>query len=848
MTTPIRAFLIVRNGPDDWTVSVCRDWEAVLASWRGRADTTQAAALHIGFDRPGPVEFEELARDRPGRLLVTAAAKFGLPKYFEASDAPIGFVRNIPIHLGTLGWGYLLEERELQSAIALSKGSGVEAASGWVADFRDENPDLVEAMNHARVFDETTYLTAEGTLPVDARRRLGVYRYVTLVGDDSDDPCAIARSAPPWLADRAVTTMDVSVRIANVCARERIVTVADLAKFDLRQLLRMPHFGRKSVLDLRESLLGALDVGPVVDFIGAGGTREGSVGAELDQMVAVFEGRFRAIFARRLGLRSPQESLRAIGDDYGLTRERIRQMEAQVLKRLRKLHWGSRFTERLKALLVGRDFPLPVLGLEAVDGWFVGVSSRPESLRYLLDSLSDGVLGIVAIDSVDYVGAINQAEWETALSEARGMLKAGCGEGWTERHCRSVINPLIGEVAKEFRALLWEKATGLCHFAGIEKGTDVLVAYGGGADQSIEAVLLDSDHPLHYTEIAKRASNRQGRPIGVKRAHSAASVFGIRLAPGTFGLEKHLELGPGDADLIREEAEAIVLSGPVGRQWHTTEISSALLECNLPVRAPDKYLVDFLLRRSKVLRRLGRMTWVESRSGALEAAARIDIRQAILALVETAGRPLTSAEIRQRLVALRGVNETFQVVAVEPLIRLGPALWGLNDRDLLIKRADQSTLNEELVEVLRRRGRGIHVTEIGQVAAAAVARWPGLNPGVIFSVAGLDGRLRISGGQYLYLEAWGTPRRLTLGEAIKGVLRDAAGPLAFEEIATLAKKRVQREPGNPAVSTYLQTIGALFDPTSRTWVLPEGELDERDDEDSGVESGVVGDNADLGES
>lgn len=92
MSLPIRAFLMVKIGLDDWNVDVCRDLDAVVAAWHRRSDDSQSAILHLGFDRPPSSAFHQIATEFPGRMLFTAAAKYGVPSQFEASEAPVGFV------------------------------------------------------------------------------------------------------------------------------------------------------------------------------------------------------------------------------------------------------------------------------------------------------------------------------------------------------------------------------------------------------------------------------------------------------------------------------------------------------------------------------------------------------------------------------------------------------------------------------------------------------------------------------------------------------------------------------------------------------------------------------------
>ena len=832
MTRPIRAFMMIRGGPDDWTVSVCRDLEAVLEAWTGRPHRAQTGVLHIGFDRPPSTVFEAVAQAHPGRLLVTASAKFGLPVDYEASVNPIDYIESLPIHLGTRGWGYEVDKAEIRPSRFQTLDANRDP-SDWVASFVDLRPDLANALSQAGIFDDRSYLEAEGGLPWELRYRTGIFRFRAIIGEEDHDPCAIARASPPWVEERSVEKLGFSVRVANVFATQGVKTVSDIQRFDLSELQAVRNFGRKSANDLRASLMRALEDGPFnvhgkMEKAGAESLR-----AELRWTLAMLGERERGILTGRMGLGRPPETLQAIADDYDITRERIRQIESKIVKRLAREAYWDLLTEKLDALLRGREFPLPLLGVEAVDKWFAGVAEWPDAVRYILTNFCEDRIGIIQIDGVDYFGFLQQTEWETALSEARPILSYGAGEKWTEEHSRAVIGPLIKEDAREFRGLFYEKAAEHCHFAEDDKGHRVLVAYGRGAEQVVEAVLSDTERPLHYTEIAKRASVRQGQPIDVRRAHNAAATVGILLAPGTYGLERHINCSTGNSNLIREEAESVVLHGPKGRQWHSAEIFLALLERDIPDVPLDKYRLDFLMRGSKALQCLGRMTWVEARQGVAPASDRIDIRQAIISVVQEAGRPLKTDEIHQRLVALRGVNETFQIGAVDPLIRLDTGLWGLNDRDLPIKRDDQATLIEDLVTTLHRKAKGIHISEI---VALTPQSCPGLTAKMIFSLASLDGRFRIGAGQYLYVDAWGSPRRETLSEAVHGVLCEANDPLTLEEIAALAEERVERNLPKGGVSACLRSVGGTYEPISRTWALSTAEADQADEDDFEAEA------------
>jgi len=289
--------------------------------------------------------------------------------------------------------------------------------------------------------------------------------------------------------------------------------------------------------------------------------------------------------------------------------------------------------------------------------------------------------------------------------------------------------------------------------------------------------------------------------------------WGICLG-GTYGVDRHLPK-PEILQRVSDEAEDIVASGPRGRQWHASEILSALVErdsSDLSEESVNKYIVDIALRKSGDLKRLGRMIWKEVDTS--DDVSRIDVRQAVISLLQQAGRPLQTDEIRQRLIALRGVNEHFQIATVDPVLRVGVGLWGLNDRDISIKRPNQPRLLDGLVTILKDRGFGIHVSELERSSLMSVS---GLSAQSLFSQTSGDSRLKLNTGQYLYLEEWGGPRRESMSEAVAAVLTSSTPPLALEEILLQVEKRMRRVCDRRSLINCLRALEADMDPSTETW-------------------------------
>ena len=815
---PLRAFLMVRSSDGIWTVAVCRDLGAVLRAWKTRSEPDRdVAVLHVGFDRPPSHSFDEVAQAYPGRMLLTAAAKHVVPTSFRSSVAPIGAAGSMDVFIGLQGWGYTLDD-PTEGAGPLEKtrqDSLVHEPRGWVASFLHGHPADSEALSENEIFDDASYLEREAELERSVRHRAGLFRLHHIVGVNCDDPCEIARAAPPWLAEREMTALDLPVRADNVFRVSGIKTVRDLAEWSSEALLNQKNFGRKSLRDTMQVFAAALNEGPLWAATFEAVSDSGRLLTEVRRSLLTFSERERDILIRRLGFQTSPETLQEVADDYGVTRERIRQIEARATKKwIRESSWDDILEQKISHLLIGRSFPLPVAGVEAVDAWFEGISAHRVFFRNLVQTICGDRIHTIPIDDLYYFSLMDHATWERTVSEASALLSSGAGQEWSEDYARSLVHGLLPDNAKEFGTLLWDKASRLCHFSISEDGSRILTSYGRGADQLVEAILAESDTPLHYTEIAERARIRDGRILDVRRAHSAAANVGFLFARGTYGLTRHIPLSDEQMTQLRSEAEDIVCSDSPGRQWHSSEILSEMLErMGGSFDGLDKYVLDIALTSSEMLKSLGKMVWVAAAADT-DNQPRIDVYQAVVAIVQAAGHPLRTAEIKERLTAVRGVNELFQISAIDPLIRVQPGIWGINDRDVPISREQQGQLTEKLVQYLGEKQLGIHATELPEILSLR-----GCSTDAFLSMASQDERLKIAHGRYVYLAEWGGPRREAIGQAVAAVLEGSGRSLTLEEIAVAAENRIGRRIDKPVVSGALQALEAEFDGATGKWCL-----------------------------
>lgn len=737
MTTSLRAFLMLYSEDGTWDISVFQTLEEVIRVWEHRLASVVSAVLHVGFERRAARNFDELIRLYPGRVLLTPGARGALPRSFRSSINVVATVDEEPIFVALDGWGYSEIEPPTEAVAA-----NAPAFSDWLGSCVTDHPELRDDLEATGIFSEADYIRLEADLPAHLRRDVGLLRFHATCRSP-EDPSDIARYAPPWLQETPLSQLNLTVRIGNVFERLGVRLVSDLTALTVPNLLGLQNFGRKSVEDLVRILNEALRAGPP-----EARTAETSMTHSLLEAVTASldacEPRQRDILTRRMGLNCAPETLNEIGDRYGVTRERIRQIESKCLKRLaRRDVWDDLLADKLKHLLADREFPLPLIGVEALDPWFAGAGRHRHAMKYLIENMTEAGVGFVEVGGVDYLSFLNQEAWLALVASAQKLIAGGVELGWTEEDCRHNVRALVPSDAREFNSLLWDDVSRWCQFTDNTPDRR-LIAYGRGANQIVEAILAQSDEPVHFSEIPALVTARGGRRMDERRAHSAAAEVGYLFGRGRYGTLNHVAATRQQWELIADEAAEIIDDGPSDRQWHTSELLVALADRGIDVpEGFDKYHLDIVLKVRGDLHSLGRMVWT-NQDGAGQNA-RVDIRQAIIAILRDAGEPLSTSELRQRLIAVRGINQGMQLHATDPLIKLDSQIWGLNDRDLSIKRAEQPAFLDMVVARLQSAGRPIHISECEAVFG------PTIPSRALFSLAAADMRLEVTANRHLRL-------------------------------------------------------------------------------------------------
>lgn len=844
--TLLKAYVMLwTNG--DWATSIHRDVEGIVQVWDRalKEDESACCVVHVGFWRPHLSAFVDVASCYPGRLLFTASALYALPQPVHATADPIALVGAIPIHLILSGWGYVIESpaassRPLSGLDGFASTARMTDRGGWVAEAAKLDPSIDSALVQAGIADDPSYLAAEGHLEPAIRQQLSSLRFLILAGVPLSSSSLLEHldCCPDWLLEMSVDDLALETRPMNVFRVYGIRTVRDIGSVDL---LGLSNLGRKSIRQIGERLVDVLTAGPsrsgalVEREPESGVALQGSkpgyqlAGESFGQMIEVELSRLPDSMSRvlrmRMGVKGRLQTLQEVGDQIGVTRERIRRIESKALSRIERSPLWRMLEARLLTLLDGRADALPLVALDLLDPWFQDIAAYKAPLEYALDKLLDGRISILTANGQSFVSQLTQQRWDAAVIEGRDILEAHAGKGISEEDAKAMVYGIIIGAGEELKPELWAAVARWAHFAHID-GRRILIRYGWGAESIVETVLAEADRPLHYSEIEKIVSAAHGREIDPRRVHSAAANVGLLFGRGTYGLKKHYPLSSREAELLVAEAENLVLSGPSRKQWHSSEICDALEERGITFEDRlTPYTLNIALEDSKSLAYLGRMIWVTREAIQWNSDLRIDLRQAIIALIGSAGRPMTLYEIRAALAETRGLNETFQIQPEDPLIRVGSGLWGLIHRDMPFDIETADRIVGQMQDTLKERNIGLHASEIKQALATKEPMVALVeDPTFFLALAQRTTSMRVDRGQHVFLTEWGSSRRITPSEAVRLALaKNGDEGLSLAELLSEASRTTQRQLDKQTVRNALLQV-ANFDTATQRWRLsPEGD-------------------------
>ncbi len=717
--------------------------------------------------------------------------------------------------------------------------------SGWVKQLADERPDLAVVAGSFGIYGESSYDDSVLSLPTDLRDQLDVYRFFSLAREiDTTDPKSLIRILPHRFMDPNFGSLELPVRIYNVFKEQNIESLAELKNVSADDMLKWQNFGRKSLRDLCKIITQAVE--KHADQLVLHGSintirEESNSPKHSDQDDAGYQVELaskiplkshfanaladlkdiqRQIIECRTGYTGSVMTLESVGEIVGVTRERIRQIQKKYVNKIIKSEfWDDCIAIKIGQLLIDRSAPLYIEMLEVEDPWFEGFMGNYQHLAAIIELFSENEIRVININGASVVTRIKIDVWQECVSHFRKSLRDKANSGsWTRGDINTTFRAILSDNgAPELVPLMWREFEDALQFES-EADDAKLITYGVSGESAVQAVLLQAEEPLHYTEVAARASKILGKPVDERRAQNALTSQGAKLyGRGIYGLEKFNPLSPRVCSNIRLVTEDLLYKGPRMKQWHSAEILTILQSkySALPEEL-DTYILNIILGDSQRLTYLNRMIWTRSDSSQT-INDRIDMADAFTKILEENLGPLKGKEIKERLAAIRGVSKNLQLQPTDRMIQVGPDYWGLIERDVGGTEIENMKKLDILYQKLKERKKGIHVSEVEQFVEVSDTSLDKPSAYALFNLAQRDSRLHLGRSMFLGLAEWnGDTRRLNTVQAVRKVLSSMTKPMGIAEIASLVED-ITEMPINGSVSGILIDEGAVYNSESREW-------------------------------
>lgn len=614
--------------------------------------------------------------------------------------------------------------------------------------------------------------------------------------DDDDTPASVSLDPamlgweglavllPADLQARAPNEAPLPPRLISFAEARGIRTVGELVRVPRAELLAAPNLGRRTVTDATAGLIrlreAYTETGAVID-------------TEWKRLLVAAIGKLalreRMVLTQRAGLVGPMPTLAELGESLGVSRERVRQLEASAITELRAhAPWTTRLTaaiaERLPGLLLRLDAPGEQGAPLVAD-----IEADLAPFRFLLEH----VLGDAAGYVVDLFGApclsrVGAAELEAKVTRL-------------ERVCQALVFPLerrdlevrlaaAADLTKEDVGALLGFVRGELHVEGervtgyVERKADAVVAF-----------LRAARGPQRVADVAA-ACGRGNWPEDLVWIDRGLVTL-PELVPDFYVWRRRL--GPLTARLMAEHGSA--------RQWTTAELLPHLaLVADLP-EWMSPFALGSLLRDTNEVRYLGRNVVSLSEN---EAITREHIDETMEDELTKAGAPLAETELSARVSARRGVNDLAwnMMRTRRPFVLLEDGRMGLAPRDVPGGEAAIEQATQAIATWLEQRDEGAGVADTKLFLASLgepIASW---DARLLRSVLRHDGRFRLAPGGGLGLSAWGETRTKTQREVLAELLEAGGGRARVADVIAALPTASGEPPTRVKVGMLANQLGA----------------------------------------
>lgn len=576
---------------------------------------------------------------------------------------------------------------------------------------------------------------------------------------------------------------ELPARMRNYVRSERLEQLGALMNRPYASLVGTANLGRKSLNDTIDAVRDFLSerASPPVyaSFLQAWQAQLAALGPIP-----------RIIVTRRAGMHGERETLEELGAMLGVSRERVRQIEARVIGRLaERSRWRGAVEANLAAAFgSGRALPLTLL---AQDSWWSGIDQQELLLDYVVRRIFEDQLFVLEAPSGKrYLTKFGPSKFAAHLESAKSRVAKL--EYPVEM---SAVAEILRAEAAPLDPIL---------FSELQHGVDELLlrdptrpelalGYGRYRSDDVIAFLNGQPAPVHI-DVLEQHCGRGTLPDEV-----------LHFRRGVVGLKRHFpdfddwmaRLVPAALDVMQERS--------AGRQWLVPELHEALRERGLLPDWLGHWHLASLLRLSGQIDYLGRLR-VARKDGGQED--RLQYVELLLGIVTEAGAPLPFDELLARARVQTDIPESTATlrIAALPFVRLDESRIGLVQRDIPGGPQAVAAAIEAVVRVLHESQLGLtphRATQIVNALSEAHATW---TRQLVTSVLRNESTIRVDRTKNIGLDEWDDVRCPTRPEFMRREVQHAGGRLPMSQLCARMDAFYGRAPDRGSLGAMAQQV------------------------------------------
>ena len=384
------------------------------------------------------------------------------------------------------------------------------------------------------------------------------------------------------------------------------------------------------------------------------------------------------ILRKRLGLGEDRKTLEQLSENFGVTRERIRQIEKQALDAL--VHpskgwnpgnvWGEAIEKAFSASLS----PLSAHNLVMLDSRFEFQDFGEQALSHLLTNVlskSTACFEVVVGDQT-FFAKNDQEVVNTTMAGIASLLPNLEGQSMME--VEAATKGVVPAELSEFSALLLSSALEHSVVGGDDEELYLKVYSPRKTSLTIARMIFeDLDAPItneEITEIIKRGfPDKDVRNIS-KFISKIPDVF--PLGHGVWGTIKMLHLAASEMAMIKTLILDFVQT-LTKDQFHTLEVHDFIKgHSSYLYDKLDSWKIAGLVRYFEISHYLGHSMFSKTSAD----SQRVHVIDLVIGLLEKLQRPAKARELRDEIKKIRGTAPA-QIQIRPPVVQLGGGYFGL---------------------------------------------------------------------------------------------------------------------------------------------------------------------------